>query len=97
MITDDMVATWKMNYGLDTRGPAEAMKWWVDAMDGKAPAGAVAALGLLLEERERCADAMRCALELIAAPMRPDGTWNRDREACRQLAAEALRRPCPAC
>lgn len=48
-------------------------------------------------ERERHADAMRCALELIAAPMRPDGTWNRDREACRQLAAEALRRPCPAC
>lgn len=33
---------------------------------------------------------MREALELIAAPMRPDGTWNRDREACRELAAEAL-------
>ena len=32
------------------------------------------------------------ALELIAAPRRPDGTWNRDREACRQLAAEALGR-----
>lgn len=35
---------------------------------------------------------MRRALELIAAPMRPDGTWNRDREACRELAAEALGR-----
>jgi hypothetical protein len=35
---------------------------------------------------------MRAALELIAAPRRPDGTWNRDREACRQLAAEALGR-----
>lgn len=35
---------------------------------------------------------MRKALELIAAPMRPDGTWNRDREACRQLAAETLGR-----
>ena len=34
----------------------------------------------------------RQALELIAAPQRPDGTWNRDREACRQLAAEALGR-----
>ena len=34
----------------------------------------------------------RNALELIAAPMRPDGTWNRDREACRELAAEALGR-----
>jgi len=32
----------------------------------------------------------RETLELIASPMRPDGTWNRDREACRQLAAEAL-------
>ncbi len=34
----------------------------------------------------------RQVLELIAAPMRPDGTWNRDREACRQMAAEALGR-----
>ncbi len=34
----------------------------------------------------------RETLELIAAPQRPDGTWNRDREACRQLAAEALGR-----
>ena len=34
----------------------------------------------------------REALELIAAPKHPDGTWNRDREACRQLAAEALGR-----
>ena len=31
-------------------------------------------------------------LELIAAPRREDGTWNRDREACRELAAEALGR-----
>jgi len=42
-------------------------------------------------------DAMRAlhqpvieALELIAAPQRSDGSWNRDREACRQLAADAL-------
>lgn len=35
---------------------------------------------------------MREALELIATPQRPDGTWNRDREACRELAAEALGR-----
>lgn len=32
----------------------------------------------------------REVLELIAAPMRPDGTWNRDREACRELAAGTL-------
>jgi len=30
------------------------------------------------------------ALSLIAAPKRPDGSWNRDREACRQVAQEAL-------
>jgi hypothetical protein len=35
---------------------------------------------------------MRAALELIAAPQRPDGTWNRDREACRELTAEVLGR-----
>lgn len=36
------------------------------------------------------AEALKRALELIAAPMRPDGTWNRDRLACQQIAAEAL-------
>lgn len=34
----------------------------------------------------------REVLELIAAPMRPDGTWNRDRAECQRLAAEALGR-----
>jgi hypothetical protein len=33
---------------------------------------------------------LHCALELVAAPRRPDGSWNRDREACRELAAAAL-------
>lgn len=32
------------------------------------------------------------ALELIAAPARPDGTFNRDRRACGSLAREALKR-----
>lgn len=31
------------------------------------------------------------ALTLIAAPRRPDGTYNRERAACEQLAREALR------
>ena len=31
------------------------------------------------------------ALHLIAAPKRSDGTYNRCREACEQLAAEALK------
>ena len=33
---------------------------------------------------------LRAALELIAAPKRADGTYNRSREACAQLAREAL-------
>lgn len=30
------------------------------------------------------------ALNLIAAPKRPDGTYNRCREACEQVARDAL-------
>jgi hypothetical protein len=30
-------------------------------------------------------------LQLIAAPKRPDGTFNRDREACRTLAENILK------
>ena len=32
----------------------------------------------------------QAALQLIAAQQRSDGTWNRDREACRQLAENTL-------
>jgi hypothetical protein len=31
-------------------------------------------------------------LTLIATPKRPDGTYNRDREACEQMAKETLKR-----
>lgn len=34
---------------------------------------------------------LRNALLLIAAPMRPDGTYNLDRAACQKLAEEALK------
>lgn len=53
MITDQMAADWRANYGLKTRTPQEAAQWWNDNLGGKAPAGAVAAVGLLLQERER--------------------------------------------
>jgi hypothetical protein len=36
------------------------------------------------------ADLMRAALERIAAPKRPDGTYNLGREACEQIARSAL-------
>ncbi|MBA3588488.1 hypothetical protein [Methylibium sp.] len=38
--------------------------------------------------RER--DALRAALELIAAPVRADGTYNRCREACEVVARDAI-------
>lgn len=40
---------------------------------------------------EAAAAKLRSALELIATPKRPDGTYNRCREACEQLAREALK------
>jgi hypothetical protein len=39
------------------------------------------------EENKKLKD----ALELIAMPIRSDGTYNRSREACEQLAREALK------
>ena len=47
-----------------------------------------AALELRNAELESC-------LGLIAMPMRPDGTWNRDRAACQQLAQEVLNHKAP--
>jgi len=69
----------------------EAMHQYAEAYAKAAVDAAIASkpkpAPVLLTDEE-----MREALELIAAPKRPDGTWNRDREACRQLAAEALGR-----
>lgn len=57
--------------------------------------------GVEAERDENARDVMRLqgelaeargALELIAAPKRPDGTYNRDREACEELARAALRK-----
>ena len=53
MIDHDTIKCWRINYGLDKRTPEEAMRWWNANCDGMAPAGAVAALGLALDEIER--------------------------------------------
>ena len=53
MLDDETIRTWKANYKLDTMTPAGAMTWWYVNNNGMAPAGAVAALGLALEEIER--------------------------------------------
>lgn len=39
----------------------------------------------------RCEE-LEAALERIAAPRRPDGSWNLSREACQEIALEALGR-----
>jgi len=53
MISDETIECWKINYGLDTRNPMDAAKWWSDNFNGMAPAGAVAALGCAIIEIER--------------------------------------------
>lgn len=52
-ITQDMIDGWRINYGLDKMSPSEAARWWSENQDGRAPAGAVAALGLCLIKLER--------------------------------------------
>lgn len=59
MIDTDMIRCWRINYGLDIRTPEEAMRWWHEHNNGMAPAGAVAALGLCLNEIERLRSAVR--------------------------------------
>lgn len=50
MIDDETINCWRINYGLDARTPEEAFRWWHEHMNGMAPAGAVAALGICLQE-----------------------------------------------
>ena len=57
----------------------EALRVRADAMAGEAI------------KHEARAERLAEALRMIAMPQRSDGTWNRDRETCRQIAEEALR------
>ena len=50
MIDKETINTWRINYGLDKRTPEEAQRWWDENLNGMAPAGAVAALGICLQE-----------------------------------------------
>ena len=47
---------WRINYGLDKRTPAQAAQWWGDNLRGLAPSGAVAALGVALDEIDALRD-----------------------------------------
>lgn len=67
-ISQESINCWRVNYGLDKRTPAGAMCWWSERANGMAPAGAVAALGLCLQEIERllCSDRKMQAAKSIA-------------------------------
>jgi len=86
-ITQDEINCWRANYGLDIRTPADAMDYWSTRCAGTAPAGAVAALGLCIDEiatlraqlaasetqAERMAKALRSAISVIE---RDGDPWN---------------------
>ena len=77
MIDAETINCWKLNYGLDNRTPADAVQWWHDNDNGRAPAGAVAALGLCLDEIEALKATISClekdnadALELLSSDVK---------------------------
>ena len=90
MVTQEMVDCWRVNYGLDKRTPEDAMRYWAETVYGCSPAGAVAALGLVLEER----DQMRLALMIAEAALADIGDSDRepgdDTAWCERRAARAL-------
>jgi hypothetical protein len=53
IVTDDYVDCWRINYKLADLSPADAARWWDENCEGRAPSGAVAALGLMIEDRAR--------------------------------------------
>ncbi len=50
MIDDETINRWRANYGLVERNPIQASQFWEMTNGGMAPAGAVAALGICLDE-----------------------------------------------
>ena len=66
MVTQDMVDCWRVNYALDHLTPENAMRFWAENHGGWAPAGAVAALGLMLEEREQLRTALKLAVGALS-------------------------------
>lgn len=60
MIDDGTIDCWRKNYGLDKRSPEDAARWWAAHWSDMAPAGAVAALGLALQELDELRDCRTC-------------------------------------
>ena len=80
---------WRVNYGLDKRTPADAARYWADRCAGMAPAGAVAALGIALDDLDALRkDAEEAVRSSVAAAV------TAERERCAKLldAAHEKRR-----
>ena len=71
-IPPEVIECWRINYGLDKRSPAEAAAWWQDKC-GMAPPGAVAALGMLLQERDKDAAEIQRLREELQLCREPTG------------------------
>lgn len=74
-IDKSTIDCWRINYGLDCRSPADAARYWAETPVGMAPAGAVAALGVVLDELDSLRNDAAAA---VAA----------ERERCAKLAEE---------
>ncbi len=72
MIDDETINRWRANYGLVERNPIQAAQFWEMTNGGMAPAGAVAALGICLDElaemQAELAEARRERDELVSIP-----------------------------
>lgn len=88
---EDLAAAEKYAWG-NERKPKRKDGWFSQGecyeLERRTPIENAYLAGIAHKEQE-CAR-LRAALELIATPKRSDGTYNRCREACEQLAREAL-------
>ena len=72
---------------MESENVRKAMKWAEDSRPGHP-----ATLAAEIHNLRSLLATIESEISVIAAPMRPDGTWNRDREACRQIAENVLKK-----
>lgn len=77
-IDANTINCWRINYGLNDKSPEEAMRWWDERLNGMAPAGAVAALGLALDELARLTKERDELSDRLRIRQLPDGSTQDD-------------------